>query len=113
MLDRTSTTLVTLDSWKNSTRVRGLIFALWIQLFSEKMALKRKRFCLGDKLKIIDDCEKGMTLKEMSIKYGVSKSTICTNNKQKKKVVGTLKLTHNGSFARQSLKEGELKELSI
>lgn len=67
----------------------------------------RKRLCLGDKLKIIDENKKGKTLKEISLKYDIPKSSVCTILKNCRKVIRSVKGTHAGTLRRQSLKKGE------
>lgn len=67
----------------------------------------RKRISLSEKIKILDDCQKGINLTAISQKYGIPKSSICTLKKSKGKITSNLEATNYGSKSRRSLKEGE------
>lgn len=68
---------------------------------------KRKRISLGNKITILKDCKKNLSLSEISIKYGIPKSSICTIKKQQANIVSNLEITNNGSKNRMSLRKGE------
>ena len=55
----------------------------------------RKRISLSEKIKILDDCKSGLSLKAISYKYGISKSSICTLKKMESKILTTLENTNN------------------
>ncbi|XP_037806580.1 jerky protein homolog-like [Lucilia sericata] len=72
---------------------------------------KRKRLLLKDKLKIIEEHEKGDCLVDLSFKYGLPKSSLCTIIKSKTKLLKDMEKTNFGSKHRRAMKEGEIPKM--
>ncbi|XP_037823997.1 jerky protein homolog-like [Lucilia sericata] len=67
----------------------------------------RKRLCLKDKLKIVDDHRNGLRVTDLYKKYGIKKSTICTILKSKENLLKNAETTNFWSKNRKAIKQGE------
>lgn len=82
---------VPLPFFKDCDFVRALIvFIVFLRVLTCSRVLinmgKRNRISWNEKIKILDDCKEGTSPKEISIQYGIPKSSICTLKKLKPKL---------------------------
>lgn len=70
----------------------------------------RNRLSVETKLKILDDCRKGLSVKVISAKYGVPKSSICTIKNMRSKIEECVQKKHQ-TKSRRSLKECEFPRM--
>ena len=79
------------------------------------MASKRKRvvLSLADKLKIIEQLDKGVTGKKLSEIYGVGQATICDIKNRKSTLLNFVSVLENedGSSSRKTMKTATNKNL--